>query len=274
LTNGKSHRHKQGLAVVVLAAGKGKRMKSPLPKVLHPLQGRPMLEYVLKTATSLRPDRVIVVLGYRAEEVRNRISPLGIEWALQKEQLGTAHAVMQAETQLLNFDGDIVILSGDVPLIRTETVLRLIEVHREAGAAISLISTILQRPSGYGRIIREDDTSLSPGAVTAIREERDASAKEKKILEINVGIYCTNRDFLSKHLKRIERGNEQREYYLTDLVKVATGESLPVACYQFDHPEEVLGINTPRDLENAEKLLTSLKSRPARARHADRSPAL
>lgn len=242
---------KSNVAVVILAAGKGKRMKSDLPKVLHPLHGKPMLEYVLEAARSIHPSKIVVVLGCGAGEVEKALEGRGCCFVLQREQLGTAHAAMQAEPELIDFKGDILILSGDVPLIQPKSLLDLLELHRVNGAAITFITTILKDPAGYGRIIRVGDRNLPEGRVCAIREEKDASDEEKEILEINSGIYCMDKKFLFTNIGKINCSNKQGEHYLTDLVEIAVRESLPVYACRAENPAEVLGINTVEELKKA-----------------------
>ena len=243
------------IAVVILAAGQGKRMKSSLPKVLHLLQGKPLLLHVLETAQSFPVFKIVVVVGHGGEKVKQAAWKGECRFVTQEEQLGTAHAVQQAEGELSGFLGDVLILSGDVPLITPRTIERLIKVHRDSGAVLSLVSAILEKPRGYGRIIRSGGEKKD--RVDAIREEKDASEEEKKILEINTGIYCVKSNFLFRNLKRIDRQNEQKEYYLTDLVGLAVRDHQTVVCLQTDDAREVLGINTIEELENLEKSLKS-----------------
>lgn len=245
----------KNLAVIILAAGKGKRMKSSLPKVLHSIHGRPMVEYVVEASRSLNPAKIVVVVGWGADEVKRALEAKGYFFAIQREQLGTAHAAMQAEPELKDFKGDILILCGDVPLIRSQSLLRLLEIHRENRAAISFITTILKDPSGYGRVIRIGEGNSPDGKVCAIREEKDASAEEKEIQEINSGIYCMGKDFFLKNIGKIDCSNKQGEYYLTDLVEIAVKDSLPVHAIRVENPLEVLGINTLEELKKAEDAL-------------------
>lgn len=254
-TKDTSSRNNSNLSVVILAAGKGKRMESDLPKVLHPLRGKPMLSYVVETARTLKPSKIIIVVGNQAEKVKKTINASDCLYVLQKEQLGTAHAAMQTEQALADFKGDILLLSGDVPLIRFETILDMLKLHHQAGAIISLISTIVKNPKGYGRIIRFPEIPDANGNVIAIREEKDASEKEKNIREINSGIYCFNKDFLFNNLKKINCTNKQEEYYLTDLVEIAVENKFPISSFQANNPDEVLGINTVAELQHMEKTL-------------------
>lgn len=245
----------KNLAVIILAAGKGKRMKSSLPKVLHSLHGRPMVEYVVEASKSLHPAKIVVVVGWGADEVKRALEGKGCSFVIQREQLGTAHAAMQAGPELNDFKGDILILCGDVPLIRPQSLIRLMEIHRGNRAAISFITTMLKDPSGYGRVIRAGEKNSSEGKVCAIREEKDASTEEKEIREINSGIYCMGKEFFLKNIGKIDCSNKQGEYYLTDLVEIAVKGSQPVHAFRAENPLEVLGINTLEELKKAEDAL-------------------
>ncbi len=238
-----------------MAAGMGKRMGSPIPKVLHLLKRKPLLAHVLETARSLQPETIVVVVGHQAEKVRQEFETEDCSFVTQEEQLGTAHAVMQAEGGLEGFQGDVLILSGDVPLIRRETLLDLMDIHRQNGSVLSLISTVLEDSTGYGRIVRKGHEGLADGRISAIREEKDADVEEKKILEINAGIYMVEKTYLFEKLRGIGCKNKQNEYYLTDLIGMAVEESQPVFCYCTDRSSEVLGVNTKEDLEKMEQSL-------------------
>ncbi|OGW00353.1 MAG: hypothetical protein A3I04_05795 [Nitrospinae bacterium RIFCSPLOWO2_02_FULL_39_110] len=239
------------LAVIILAAGKGKRMKSPIPKVLHLLSGKPILSYVINLAMELNPERIVVVIGHGAEKVREGARDR-IEFVEQKEQLGTGHAVMQTMNTLKNFDGDILILSGDVPLLKASTVNKLIKVHRESDVIITVLTTKINNPEGYGRIVRDET-----GRIVNIIEEKDASLRVKGIREINSGIYCFKKDFLFNLLKRLNRNNVQQEYYLTDAVDIAFKSGLKIGSLVVEDPYEVMGINTQEELQKAEKIAMS-----------------
>jgi len=170
---------------VILAAGKGTRMKSNLVKVLHPLMGEPMLSFPIEVARKINSQDIILVTGYQAELIRERFKGEGLTFVEQKEQLGTGHAVLCTKDTLKDFKGDILILCGDVPLIKEDTVRALIEVHQEGSSAVTVLTTKLPNPEGYGRIIRGDD-----GGILRIVEERDATDLEKEVKEVNTGIYC------------------------------------------------------------------------------------
>ncbi|MGH8734975.1 MAG: NTP transferase domain-containing protein, partial [Burkholderiales bacterium] len=208
------------LEILILAAGLGKRMRSDLPKVLHPLAGRPLLGHVIETARSLAPRKIIGVLGHGAELVKKAFPEKDLEWVLQAEPLGTAHAVMQAMPRVSQ-DADVLILYGDVPLVRAATLKRLHEAGRDG---MSLLTAEPADPAAYGRIVRD-----AAGRVAKIVEQRDASPAERAIREINAGLYALDARRLAGWLKRIDNRNAQKEYYLTDLVALAVDEGLPVA---------------------------------------------
>lgn len=232
----------QGVAVIILAAGKGTRMKSDLPKVLHPFAGEPLVAHVARTAREIA-DTLVAVVGYKAEMVREALAGTGTLFAEQREQLGTAHAVMQARAALNGFDGKVVVLSGDVPRVRAATVRRLLALAEESGAAVTLLSAECQNPTGYGRVIRD-----TGGTVSGIVEERDASPAQKKITEINGGIYVFDASFLWSALEQIRPANDQKEYYLTDVVKIALAGGKTVAALKLPDVGEIAGVNTADDL--------------------------
>jgi UDP-N-acetylglucosamine diphosphorylase/glucosamine-1-phosphate N-acetyltransferase len=246
------------IAVVILAAGKGKRMKSPLPKVLHVLADKPLLAHVIDLAKGLNPERIIVVIGHGAEKVRQWSVVSGqwlqkkIEFVEQREQLGTGHAVQQTEEALRDYDGNILILSGDVPLLWIDTVNKLIKLHINAGAVVTILTAKVDNPTGYGRLVRDKG-----GMAINIVEEKDASAEIKNIKEINSGIYCFKKDFLFGALKRIDKNNIQKEYYLTDVVGLAFKSSLKIETLIVEDPNEIMGINTQEELKKAERIVMS-----------------
>jgi bifunctional UDP-N-acetylglucosamine pyrophosphorylase/glucosamine-1-phosphate N-acetyltransferase len=232
------------LEILVLAAGQGKRMRSGLPKVLHPLAGRPLLAHVLDTARSLSPRKVIVVHGHGAEQVKQAFPGDHIEWALQAEQLGTAHAVMQAMPRI-SPDADVLLLYGDVPLIRAATLQRLLEAGRDG---LALLTAEPADPAAYGRIVRD-----VAGRVSKIVESRDASPAERAIREINAGFYALGANRLGGWLKRIGNANAQKEYYLTDLVGLAIADRVPVTAVKTDDAWEAAGVNSKRELAELER---------------------
>jgi bifunctional UDP-N-acetylglucosamine pyrophosphorylase/glucosamine-1-phosphate N-acetyltransferase len=238
------------LASVILAAGKGTRMKSDLAKVLHPLCGKPMLHYSIALARAIGSERIVPVVGHQAEEIQSLFSDADLTFALQQEQLGTAHAVLQAMTALHNFDGDVVILCGDVPLLLPSTIKSLIKRHRSHNASITVMTTLLADPGSYGRVIRGEGDS-----VVKIVEARDATEKEKEINEINTGIYCAERRFLFESLDQIGKENAQGEYYLTDIFEIAGRENRRTLPFVLDDSVEAMGINTASELKQAMKIM-------------------
>jgi bifunctional UDP-N-acetylglucosamine pyrophosphorylase/glucosamine-1-phosphate N-acetyltransferase len=231
------------LDIIVLAAGLGKRMRSGLPKVLHPLAGRPLLAHVLDAARALSPRAIIVVHGHGAESVRAAFPGESLAWALQKEQLGTGHAVMQA-LPLVSAQ-QVVILYGDVPLIRAATLEKLRAAARDG---VALVTADLPEPKGYGRVVREG------GKIARVVEEKDASAAEKAIREVNAGLMAMDAKRLAGWTRKLSNGNAQKEYYLTDLIALAVGEGVPVEAVKVDDPWEVAGVNSKQDLAALERV--------------------
>ena len=239
------------LAVVVLGAGRGTRMKSPLAKVLHPLLGKPLLSYVLDTVRGLNPDRLILVVGHQADRVRKTFPEKDLEYVLQEEQLGTGHAVQQAEKALEGFEGDIIILCGDAPFIKTASLEALIKKHRETSPACTMLILKSRNIKDFGRVVRGDDKK-----VHRIVEAREATDDELQIDELNTGVYCFNKILLFKALNILDNNNNtQNEYYLTDTIEYLVNQGLLVETVQSVDDVEFLGINTPQDLEKGERYL-------------------
>lgn len=238
------------LAVVIIAAGQGTRMRSALAKVLHPLAGRPLISHVLALAHELEPQALIAVVGHQAAAVRAVCEPYGATCVRQEPQLGTGHAVAQTAPLLDDFGGDVLILYGDVPLLRPATIRRLWDEHRRQQAAVTVLSARLPDPTGYGRIIRDGH-----GHLIRIVEERDATAAERTVDEINSGIYCVQAPFLFAALRHIGRDNAQGEQYLTDIVAVAVAAQQVVASVTLSEATEVLGVNTRVDLACLETIV-------------------
>jgi bifunctional UDP-N-acetylglucosamine pyrophosphorylase / glucosamine-1-phosphate N-acetyltransferase len=241
------------LNVLVMAAGLGTRMKSNRAKVLHELGGRPLIAHVVRTAASLNPQRIYVVVGHQAEEVEaaalaeagELVSPV-----MQAQQRGTGDAVESARAQLENSDSLLLVLSGDVPLIKTETLQKLIEHHRAAAATCTILAVRLENPTGYGRIIRDEQ-----GRFLRIVEQKDATEEERQVREINSGIYCFETADLYAALRRIEPKNQQGEYYLTDVAEIMLASGRKVEVYIHNDAREVSGINTRAELAEFENLL-------------------
>jgi bifunctional UDP-N-acetylglucosamine pyrophosphorylase / glucosamine-1-phosphate N-acetyltransferase len=241
--------------VVILAAGQGTRMRSAVPKVLHPIGGRPMIEHVLDAADAVVPATMTLIVGHAAETVRNRLSGRqDLNFVLQEPQLGTAHALQQAEPLLAGRTGTVVLLSGDVPLLRRSTLERLLEVHRDARAAATVVTAIVERPYGYGRIIRTADR------IARIVEERDASPAERQIREINSGIYAFDLAPLFDALRAIAAANAQGEYYLTDLIAIYRRRRRPIGSLVVEDPVEVRGVNSRTELAELSAVMRQKKN--------------
>ena len=251
LTNNPRSNNK--LNVVILAAGLGTRMKSRRAKVLHELTGSPLITHVLRSANKLDPETILVVVGHQAEEVeRVVLEAVGekASFVVQAKQRGTGDAVESARSRLADSDSLLVVLYGDMPLIRTETLQKLVAHHGEAGAACSILSVEMQNPTGYGRIVRNED-----GSFARIVEQRDATAEQRQIREINSGIYCFDARELFQALRLVKPANEQGEYYLTDVAEIILSRGGTVSVYRHDDPREVSGINTRAELAEFENLL-------------------
>ncbi len=241
---------KGGFCTIILAAGEGKRMKSTLAKVLHPVGGIPMLTHSIAAARAAGSQRIVVVIGHQGEQVRALYRGEDLLFAEQREQLGTGHAVLQARELFRDYEGAIVILCGDVPLILPETVRALYDHHCSQGATVTVLTTQPPDPTGYGRIVTAGD-----GSILKIAEERDATVEEKSIREINTGIYCVESDFLFMAVAGLGNRNAQKEYYLTDIVERAGRNGRRTATLLAADPMEVMGINTPEELATASRLM-------------------
>lgn len=238
------------LAVIILAAGKGVRMKSDLPKVFHDLGGQPMLAYVIETVKKLNPAKILIVVGHKKELIIDYFKDSKVEFVVQTEQLGTGHAVMQAKDSLQNFDGNVLVLAGDVPLLSLQTLQDLVKFHGQHKAAVTDLTAELPDAGSYGRIIREAD-----GELVKIVEKKDASAEELKIKEFNSGTFCFDKKALFEALAEVKAENAQKEYYLTDTVEICKNKGLPVYAFKTNNASEVLGVNTKEQLLELERLL-------------------
>jgi UDP-N-acetylglucosamine diphosphorylase/glucosamine-1-phosphate N-acetyltransferase len=236
----------EGFWTIILAAGKGKRMRSDLAKVLHPICGVPMLTHSIAAARAAGAGKIVVVIGHQAERIREWFDKDDLIFVEQRDLLGTGHAVLQAREVFKDYRGTVVILCGDVPLIQPETVQALYDRHRSEGAVVTVLTTIPVEPAGYGRVVKTRD-----GSVLKIVEDRDATPDEKKIREINTGIYCVESRFLFDAVCSLGNRNAQREYYLTDIIEMAVKNGLRVMSFLAGDPAEVMGINTCTELDKA-----------------------
>ena len=237
------------LAVVIMAAGKGTRMKNPdMAKVMFTIDGMPMVEHVVRLAVRLESSRTVVVVGWKKETVIGHLAGRypGVVCVEQNPQLGTGHAVMQAELPLHGFDGDVLVLSGDVPLLTFATTRALIDGHRADSAAATVLTTVVPDATGYGRMVRD-----GRGHVVGIVEHKDATEEQRAIREINSGIYVFRKEQLFGALKQITTDNAQHEYYLTDIFRWFWRNNLPVRAVESSDPRETQGINTVEQLEEA-----------------------
>ncbi|MDR2436946.1 MAG: bifunctional UDP-N-acetylglucosamine diphosphorylase/glucosamine-1-phosphate N-acetyltransferase GlmU [Endomicrobium sp.] len=242
-------------SAVILAAGAGTRMKSSLPKVMHVLSGKPLIKWVIDVVSSLNPDNIVVVLGYGADKVEKYLAKINIKnlkIVYQKEQLGSAHAVMQAKDVLKSYGGYTLVLSGDVPLIEKNTIVSLIKANQRVNSAVTVLSAEVSDPFGYGRIVKKD------GFLEKIVEEKDANFLEKQINLINSGIYCFDKN-LWKALLEVKPDNAKKEYYITDTVSILKSMGKNVSLSVTKNENEVKGINNRLELSQAETLLKDKK---------------
>jgi bifunctional UDP-N-acetylglucosamine pyrophosphorylase / glucosamine-1-phosphate N-acetyltransferase len=237
------------IMAIVLAAGKGKRMKSKLYKVLHPVCGKPMVGHVVDTLHRIDASRIIVVVGHGAEAVQAYLGDRA-EYALQQPQLGTGHAVLQAKDLLAEEDGITLVLYGDTPLVKEETLRRMMDMHQESGAAATILTAELEEPFGYGRVIRNE-----LGGVARIVEQKDCTEEEAKVKEINTGTYCFSNRKLFEALSKVTNNNAQQEYYLTDVIGIFTAQQEIVKAYCTDDITESTGVNDRVALSEAEQQL-------------------
>ncbi len=243
----------ENVSIVILAAGLGTRMKSEKAKVLHKIMGEPMISHVLASACHIAGKNVIVVVGHQADLVKDaclKVSP--VSFAIQKEQRGTGHAVLCAIPEIPETVQNVVILCGDIPLLKAETIRDLLVDHVKENRDLSLLAVELEDPTGYGRVVINAEREL-----TRIVEEADATADEKNISIINSGIYCVTKAFLSESLQKISPDNAQAELYLTDIIGVGYSMGKHIGVLLGANPEEISGVNTPVDLKAVEILMES-----------------
>ena len=243
----------QEMVAVILAAGKGTRMKSALPKVLHAVGGRPMLRHVMNAATQAGAKRTLVVVGFGGDQVQAEIGAAA-EYVVQAEQLGTGHAMMQAQPALDGFGGTVLLLCGDTPLLTGKTLQQLVTAHQQSGAAATVLTATPADATGYGRILRDE-----AGRVVGIVEQKDATEAQKRIGEINTGIYCFEAAPLFAALAGLTCNNAQAEYYLTDVLAILAQAGQRVGAVEVTDFQETLGINSRLQLAEAEKILRQRK---------------
>lgn len=241
----------QDLCVIILAAGKGTRMKSDLAKVLHKVAGKSMVCHVTACAAAIAGKNVCVVIGHQAEKVRQEVQKsFDTAFALQKELLGTGDAVKAALPGIDHRINHVLVLCGDVPLIQKSTLQKFIEQHIKSQAMASVLAVQVDDPTGYGRILTDQE-----GNLLEIKEEADATVQEKKVKIVNTGIYCFNRQFLTDAINLIQPENNQKEYYLTDIIAIARRQNQKVCAATMDDPRQVIGVNTLEELNRAEELI-------------------
>lgn len=234
---------------VILAAGQGTRMKSKLYKVLHPVCGKPMVEHVVDQLLKLDINKMVTIIGHGADMVKSKLDGKTL-FALQEEQLGTAHAVMQAGKDLSKENGTTLVVCGDTPLIKAETIEALLKHHEEQNAKATILTAYTEKPTGYGRIIRNE-----AGYVEKIVEHKDASEEERKVKEINTGVFCFDNQTLFEALKQVKNDNAQKEYYLPDVIEILKSHGEKVSAYQTDDMDETLGVNDRIALSSAERIM-------------------
>lgn len=231
-------------AAVILAAGKGTRMPAAdIPKVMHRAGGKPLVAYVIDAIRPVCGDRIVLVVGFKAEQVVGEFERSGVTFVYQREQLGTGHAVIQCEKALDGFSGTVIVLNGDVPCLRSETIESFVRYHEAEGASATVLTAVVANPTGYGRIVRAPDDSLE-----GIVEEKDADDEKRSIREINSGLFCFDKHKLFDALSATNRDNAQKEYYLTDVIGVLRERGEPVRGWRAKDAWEVTGVNTEQEL--------------------------
>jgi len=239
------------LRAVVLAAGQGTRMRSRLVKVLHPVAGRPMIGHVIHAVRGIGAERIVCVVGYQREEVRDALERIPeVGFAVQEEQLGTGHALECAASALDSFEGDVLVCCGDTPLLTDATLRRLVDEHRRHGAPATVLAAVLDDPTGYGRVVTSDGTRVG-----SIVEERDADPGTKRVDLVNTGVFCFAWREVRPYLERLSPENQQGERYLTDVMEILSREGSPGVAVRLDDPAEMSGVNDRRQLAEAEAAL-------------------
>ncbi|PKK83415.1 MAG: hypothetical protein CVT49_08880 [candidate division Zixibacteria bacterium HGW-Zixibacteria-1] len=231
-------------SAIILAAGKGKRMKSDLPKVLHTLADKPLIRYLLETLSKLDFDHIVVVIGHKGEQVIENTKDFNVEFVWQRKQLGTGHAVLMAREIFENYDGDIIVAAGDVPFLSADSVDLVFDTHKNFSASVTCLSAEFDDPTGYGRIIKKPGTQI----LLEIIEQKDADAETLKIKEINSGTFCFNSRDLFSVLPEVGDDNAQKEQYLTDTIKLLNARGKLCAVVKAPHPLEVKGVNSVEEL--------------------------
>lgn len=240
------------LKSLILAAGKGTRMKSDLPKVIHKVNGIPMVKKIMNVLNEINVEENILILGHKKELV---IDVLGdVKYIVQEEQLGTGHAIMQAREILENYDGDVMVVCGDTPLLKPETLKAIYDHHQNTNAVTTVLTSIYENPFGYGRIVKKD------GKVISIIEEKEATLEIKQIKEVNAGVYCFKSKDLFDALSKVDNNNDKKEYYLTDVIKIQATEGKKVESFILEDDIEILGVNSKVELAIADKVLRERKN--------------
>ena len=234
----------QKLTTVIMAAGKGTRMKSDLPKVLHLVNGKPMILHVIKTGKDIGSEQIILILGHKKEMVIDTVKNENVEYVIQEPQLGTGHAVQQTYNLLKDFKGNVLVLSGDVPLLRKSTINKMLKIQNNGKYGATVLTAIFEDPFGYGRVIRKSDDTLDK-----IIEHKDCTEAQLKIKEINAGIYIFDSKILYPALEKIRNYNNQNEYYLPDALKYIAESGKSIALHITNEPTEISGVNTVEQLE-------------------------
>ena len=237
------------LSVIIMAAGKGTRMKSEIPKVLHELSGDTLLNHVIKSSEELSPDKIIIIIGYQAELVKKTISSDNILYSMQENQYGTGHAVMQAKPHLKNFKGNTLILSGDVPLIKASTLSSLINKHELGNYDACMLTAEIKNPEGYGRVIRDINGNLKK-----VQEHKDCNHEQLNINEINSGIYIFDNQRLFELLPMLDNNNQQSEYYLPDVLSMMVKDGRKIGLEKIKNNDEIQGVNTLEQLSYLENI--------------------